>query len=113
MNFYEMALAVVETPESLDYIPDPEFREHVLASVVGGNHIIKANMTRRVGDTVTVWLWTARPSTQYLSDHSIMWRARNEVVSGEHVHRIRANSYRSAAPVGGEVLEYIYRVGEK
>lgn len=113
MNVYEMALAVVETPESLDYIPDPEFREHVLASVGGGNHIIKANMTRRVGDTVTVWLWTARPSTQYLSDQSIMWRARDEVRDGEHVHRIRANSYRSATPVGGEVLEYIYRVGEK
>ena len=110
MNAYEMALAAAEEPMSLNYIPDPEFRDHVLAAAGDGNHTIKANMTRRVGDTVTVWLWTAQPSMSYLSDQSIMWRARDEVRDGEHVHRIRANSYRSAAPVGGEVLEYIYRV---
>jgi hypothetical protein len=105
-----MALAAAEEPMSLNYIPDPEFRAHVLAAAGDGTHTIKANMTRRVGDTVTVWLWTAQPSMQYLSERRIMWRARSEVSDCEHVHQIRANSYRSAAPVGGEVLEYIYRV---
>lgn len=110
MNAYEMALAAAEEPMSLNYIPDAEFRDHVLSAAGDGNHTIKATMTRRVGDTVTVWLWTAQPSMSYLSDQSIMWRARDEVRDGEHVRRIRANSYRSSAPVGGEVLEYIYRV---
>jgi len=105
-----MALAAVAEPMSLNYIPDPEFRDHVLTAAGDGNHTIKANMSRRSGDTVTVWLWTAQPSMQYLSEQSIVWRARSVVSDGEHVHRIRANSYRSVAPVGGEVLEYIYRV---
>lgn len=71
-----MAIAAAEEPMSLNCIPDPEFRDYVLAAAGSGNHKIKANMSRRAGDTVTVWLWTAQPSMQYLSDQSIMWRAR-------------------------------------
>lgn len=110
MNAYELALAAVDDPSALNYIPEPDFRDHVLAQAANGNHTIKANMSRRSGDTVTVWMWTAQPSMQYLSDQSIAWLARNEVSDGEHVHRIRSNSYRGNTAVGGEVLEHIYRV---
>lgn len=111
MNAYDLALAAAAEPASLDYIPHPRFRQLVLQQADGRQQIIKAKLVEREGDTVTVWLWTAQPSMSYLSDQEIIQAARSQVADGEHVHRIRANAHRGASQVGGEVLEYIYRVG--
>lgn len=112
MNAYQLADAAVNDPSTLSYIPHSGFRDHILSQVRGGYGTIKAIMSERRGDAVTVWTWVADPEMSFLSDQSLAHRAREKVVAGEHVHRVSANEYGNPGPVGGRVSEYVYRVSK-
>jgi hypothetical protein len=109
-SVYDLAAEAAATPSVLNYMPHPGFRDYVLRELREGYHTIKAIMSERHGDAVTVWTWVADPEMSYLSNQSLAHRAREEVVAGEHVHRVSVTEYGNPGPVGGRVSEYVYHV---